>query len=420
MQTIRRGIFGVPFILLGLVAPFTTDCALIKGVSDAAKLTKCPDMTRIESIDSFDFAGDFGLPPPVAAKLKTGVEASVAMKSLADKIDAELLDACGGITKDLGDPTVYTDGHAACGGAAKAIADTKAKMGAKAAIALDLDEPRCLVDVNAYSDCAAHCDPTVKPGSVDVQCDGQIQGTCSGQCKGDCQLSAAAACSGECTGTCDAKVAGSCDGTCTGTCDGKKTPDAAGATCSGSCEGTCSGHMKGTCGGQCGGSCRVSDGASCAGSCTGDCSVKMDSPKCTGAVKPPQMDANCKAKCDAQVQANASCTPPRLAVRITGTADEQAASALRATIEKNLPRIVEIGKGMAKNVGQIAGNVVAIVQGGQGVIQTAMADKIKGAALLACVGVPFKDALTSAASVGANVKVSVDVQASVSASGTSG
>jgi hypothetical protein len=47
---------------------------------------------------------------------------------------------------------------------------------------------------------------------------------------------------------------------------------------------------------------------------------------------------------------------------------------------------------MAKNVGQIAGNVVAVVQGGQGVVQTAMADKVKGAALIACVGVPFKDA----------------------------
>jgi hypothetical protein len=403
---------------LGLLVPFTTDCAVIKGVKDMANLTKCPDMTKIETIDSFDFAGDFGLPPALAFQLRSGVSASVAMKGLADKVDSELLDACGGIVKDLGDATVFPNGHAACEGAVRAIAATKAKLGPKLAITLDVDEPQCVVDLNAYSDCAARCDPALKAGSVDAQCDGRIQGTCSGQCKGDCQLSAAASCSGECAGTCDAKISGTCDGTCTGTCDGTKSPAAGGASCAGDCEGTCSGHVKGTCGGQCGGTCKMNDGASCAGSCTGDCSVKMDAPKCTGTVKPPQMDANCKAKCEAEVQAKAACAPPRMAVQITGATDEQAAVKLRATIEKNLPRIIEVGKGMAKNVGQISSDVLVVVQGGQGVIQVAMADKVKGAALLACVGMPFKDALTSAAGVGANVKVAVDVQATLSAKGS--
>ena len=43
-----------------------------------------------------------------------------------------------------------------------------------------------------------------------------------------------------------------------------------------------------------------------------------------------------KARCDAQVQGNASCAPPSLVVQITGASDE-AAPRLRAALEKNLP-----------------------------------------------------------------------------------
>jgi hypothetical protein len=371
-------------------------------------------MDKPEEIDKFDFAANFKLQPKVAAQVKAGVGAAVNMKKLADKIDADLTGACGAIAKDLGDTNAYKNAADACKAAAKAIGDAKGKLGASAAIKLDLTEPQCGLDINAYADCGASCDATIKPGSADIQCDGgKLEGTCSAQCTGDCEMTAAAACSGECSGSCDADISGSCSGKCDGKCDGKAS---SGASCAGKCDGKCSGNVKGSCKGKCGGSCHLSGAASCQGTCTGTCSAKMEAPKCTGSVKPPSMSADCKAKCDAQVQAKAQCTPPHILVRITGAADAGAAAKLQATIEKNLPLVLNVAIGIAKNVPTLATNVKAVVQGAQGVIQTATSDKIAGAALIACVASPFKGAIDAVAGVTASVNVSVSVQGSVSGS----
>ena len=167
---------------------------------------------KIEAIDSFDFAANFKLNAQAAAKIKAGVGAAVEMKALADKLDADLLTACGGLAKDLGDTGTYTDGQSACKAAMNVMGTVKAKMGASASIALDITPPACGVSIDAYGDCAGHCDASVKPGSVEASCEGgSMQGTCSAQCSGDCEMSAAAACSGTCSGSCDASVSGSCD-----------------------------------------------------------------------------------------------------------------------------------------------------------------------------------------------------------------
>ena len=215
-----------PIVFAGLVAPFMVNCgALPKGVPGVGGLTgKCPDMAKIDEIDSFDFAGEFKLKADVAAKVKAGAGAAAEMKELAAKIDGDLTTACGNLAKDLGDTGSYTNGQDACKAAIKAIGDAKAKLGASATIKLDVSEPHCGLDISAYGDCAGGCDATVKPGSADIQCDGgKMQGSCSAQCSGDCEASAAAACSGECSGTCDADIKGSCSGTCKGKCDGKAT-----------------------------------------------------------------------------------------------------------------------------------------------------------------------------------------------------
>ena len=67
-------------------------------------------MTKPEEIDKFDFAANFKLQAPVAAKIKAGVGAAVEMKALADKIDADLTTACGTLAKDLGDANTYKNG----------------------------------------------------------------------------------------------------------------------------------------------------------------------------------------------------------------------------------------------------------------------------------------------------------------------
>jgi hypothetical protein len=389
------------------------DCGGLPKVPGLPGVGACPDMDKPEEIEKFDFQANFKLQPPVAAKIKAGVGAAVNMKKLADKIDADLTAACSGIAKDLGDTNTYKNAADACKAAAKLIGDTKAKLGASATVKLEASEPHCGLDINAYADCGASCDATVKPGGADIQCEGgKLEGSCSAQCTGDCEMSAAAACSGECSGSCDAEISGSCSGTCNGKCDGK----ASSASCAGKCEGKCTGNVKGTCKGKCGGSCHFSGAASCQGTCTGTCSAKMEAPKCTGTVKPPQMSADCKAKCDAQVQAKAECTPPHILVHIVGASDAAAAAKLQATIEKNLPVVLDVAIGLAKNIPTIVGNVKSVVEGAQGVVQTATSDKIAGAALIACVAAPFKGAIDAAAGVTASVNVSVSVQGSVSGS----
>jgi hypothetical protein len=408
-----------PIVFAGLAAPFMVNCGSMPRLPGGIPgVASCPDMSKPDEIEKFDFAGNFKLQPAVAAKVKVGVGAAVEMKILADKIDADLTAACGTLAKDLGDPNPYKDAQSACKAAAKIVGDTKAKLGASAKVSLDVSEPHCGVDLAVYGDCGASCDATVKPGSADIECDpGKLQGSCGAQCSGDCEMSAAAACSGSCEGSCDAQVIGSCDGTCTGKCDGKASN---GASCAGKCDGKCSGNVRGTCKGKCGGNCHLSGAASCQGTCTGSCSAKMEAPKCTGAVKPPSMSADCKAKCDAQVQANASCTPPHILVRIVGAADATLAVKLQGTLEKDLPMILDVSMGMAKNIGQIAGGVKSVVEGVQSVVQTASSDKMAGAALVACVTSPFTSAIAAANGIQANVSISVSVQASASGGSASG
>ena len=407
-----------PIVFAGLSAPFIVNCgAMPKLPGGLPGIPSCPDMSKPDEIAKFDFAASFKLKPDVAAKVKAGVGAAVEMKILADKIDADLTTACGKIATDLGDTNTYKNAQDACKAAATIIGSTKAKLGAAAKVSLDIDPPKCGLDIGAYADCGASCDATVKPGGADFQCDGgKMQGTCGASCSGECDMSAAAACSGECDGSCDADISGSCSGNCNGKCDGKAST----GSCAGKCDGKCSGNVKATCKGKCGGDCKLSAAASCKGTCTGTCSVKMEAPKCTGTVKPPSMSADCKAKCDAQVQANASCTPPHVLVHITGAADAATATKLQATLETDLPVVLNTAIGLAKNVPQIVGGVKAVVEGVQGVVQTATSDKIAGAALIACVASPFKGAIDAATGIQANVSVSVSVQGSVGGGSASG
>jgi hypothetical protein len=418
-RSILRRICG-PVVLLGLLAPLTIHCSQLKQAASAAGVPggNCPDMTKIEEIDKFDFAANFKLQADAAGKIKAGVGAAVALQELADKIDGDLKGACLGIAHDLGDAGDYKNGPDACNAAVKVIGAVKAKLGASAKIGFDFSEPHCGIEVNAYADCAGGCDASVKGPTAEVQCEpGKLSGSCGAQCSGDCEASAAAACSGECNGSCDADISGSCDGNCSGKCDGKSS---SGASCAGKCDGKCSGNVKGTCKGKCGGSCHMSAAASCSGTCTGSCSAKMEAPKCTGTATPPKVNAQCRAKCDAQLQAKYSCVPPHVNLRITGAADAKLAATFQTTIEKNFPVILSTAIALAKEVPPLVGNVVTVAEGVQGSLKAAASDPKMGVALGACVGKPFAGVAGAADSIKGNLSVSVNVQASVSASGSAG
>lgn len=421
---VRNLVGGV--VLFGGLGLCVASCAAAGGalnkVGSATGMgPKCPDVTNIESVLAYDFQAGFKIDAAAATKLKAGTVAALELKGIAAQVDADLVTACGGLAKDLGAAGEFKDGQAACGAAIKAIGDVKGKLGAKAAVALTIKEPKCAASLNAYADCAGKCDAKLSGGKAKVECEpGKLSGKCDANCEGSCDVSAAAKCDGQCSGSCDAEVKGSCSGTCDGKCDGK----AGKAACAGTCEGKCTGGtVKGECKGKCGGSCQLKASAKCEGTCTGKCSAEFKEPKCTGEVKPPEMSGECKAQCDASVSGKLECTPAQIGVAITGAADAKAAEQLKVALEKNMPLVLKVAVGMGERAGKLAGSVKATVEGVQSSI-TAIAQTSGNAAqagmlagqITACVGDTFKGALDAAGSLQANVKVSVDVKASASAS----
>lgn len=414
-------------LLLGL-GLLTASCGAAGGalgaVGDVAGGGGCPDVTKPESILAFDFASSFKINGEAAAKLKAATAASVEIKGVADQIDADLKAGCGPIAKDLGAGGDFKDGKSACDAAIKAIGDAKAKLGANAKVAVTIKEPKCSADLHMYADCAGKCDAKVSGPKAKVDCEpGKMAGKCDAQCEGSCDMQAAAKCDGQCNGSCDAEVKGSCSGKCNGKCDGKTS---SGAACAGNCEGKCEGGtVKGECKGKCGGSCQLKAGAKCDGQCTGKCSVEFKEPKCTGEVKPPEMSADCKAHCDADIGGKMECTPAQVGVAIVGAADAQGAAKLQATLEKNLPMVLKVAIGMGEKSVKLAGNVSTVVDGAQATVKDLVAQGGAKAALTTgklgvCLGDTFKGAVAAAGSIQANVKVSANVSASASGSAGGG
>jgi len=428
MSTVYRRFLG-PVLMLGLLAPVVVSCAQAQGALGKANEAtggalggSCPDLTKIESILAFDFAQNFKIDAQAGAKLKAGTAAAVEIKGFADQVDADLKLACGNIAKDLGQPGDFKDGKAACDAAMKGIADVKGKLGANAKLALVIKEPKCQADMNVYADCAGKCDVKASGPQAKVECEpGKLSGKCDAECSGSCDVEAGAKCEGTCSGSCDAEVKGSCSGKCNGKCDGKTT---SGGSCAGNCEGKCEGgSFKGECKGKCGGTCELKAKAKCEGTCTGNCTAEMKAPKCTGEVKPPQMSADCKAHCDANVSAKMECTPAKAGLVVTGATDAALTAKLQGTIEKNFPLVLKVAIGVGERGAKMAANVQVVVEGVSGSVKAiaqtsgdpAKAGIIAGQ-ITACLGDTFKGAIGAAGSLKANVNVSVEVKGSVSGS----
>lgn len=421
MASNRWRIASMPFAVLVLASPMLIDCGGMPkvpgGIPGAAD---CPDMASADAVANFDWKQNFKLDAKVEGQLKAGLGAAIELKGLAAQIDGELKVACGNIAKDLGAKGDYKSGDEACKAALKVMGEVKAKMGANAKLALDIKPPKCSASMNAMAECSGKCDASVSGGKAEVKCEGgEISGSCDAKCEGSCNLEAGAACSGTCEGACEASFSGTCGGKCDGKCDGKATPAGGQADCKGKCEGKCDAGAKGECKGSCKGSCEMKAGGECKGTCSGKCSVEMKEPKCSGEVKPPKVSAECNAKCDAQVSGKMECTPARIALKIDGAADAQAAATYKAAIEKNLPAVLKIAIGMKDKIGKLTANVKTVVEGVKGTVSGATGGGPAIAAqLTACVAAPFTGALDAAASLQANVDVSVNVQASASASGS--
>jgi hypothetical protein len=387
---------------------------------DVAKAAaNCPSLGSASAAAAVDFAATFGIAADAGAKVKAGVVAALELRAFAAKLDADLKLACGGLANDLGAGGAFASGEQACKAAAKAIGDAKLAIGGDVRLALAIEPPRCAVAIDAMAGCLAECDATIEPGKAELTCSGgELSGRCGGSCTGACTVEGGASCSGTCRGSCSAEFSGTCGGLCTGKCDGKLAQD---AQCGGRCEGSCSAAASGTCGGQCGGECELAAAASCAGECRGSCSVEFEAPRCSGELQAPKASADCKAQCDARLDAQVQCTPGRVALTIEGAKDIQAALRLRAAIERNLPAVIAVAVGMKDRALAAAADVRVAIEGAQAGIKAAGdASAEAGARLAACTAAPFKAALDAAASVKVSVDVSVQVQASASGSARAG
>ncbi len=410
-----------PMLVGALGLPILMDCGKMPGGMPGVPNVpgapgNCPDMANADAVASFDWQKEFKLDAAASGKLKGGLSAAINLKALAGEIDGDLKTACGGLAKDLGATGDFADGKSACDAAIKVMGEVRAKLGANAKASLVVQPPHCTASMDAYADCAGHCDASVSGGKAEVKCEkGELSGTCDAKCEGKCELTAGGTCDGSCEGSCDAHFSGKCEGNCAGKCEGKDSK----GECKGKCEGSCDAAGKGECKGKCGGSCHLKASGKCEGQCTGKCSVEMKAPKCSGEVTPPKVSAECKASCDAKVNGKLECSPAKVALKIEGAADATLSAKYKGAIEKNLPTIIKIAISMKDRAASITGNVQSVVEGAQGAVKVAVsASPVTGAALTACVSAPFKGALDAAASIKANVNVSVDVKASASASGS--
>lgn len=366
----------------------------------------------------------FGLEAKVEGKVKAALAAGAALQGLAAELEADVAAACGNLAKDLGasdddiEPKEEGPGkkaEAACQAAVKVLGEVKAKV--KGSLKVKVVPPKCSASMNAMAECAGSCDAKIKPGEAKVKCEGgEISGKCEGQCKGSCTVEAGAKCEGRCTasceGKCEGKFSGKCEGKCKGTCNGAST---SGGSCDGTCDGTCEGEAEGSCAGTCKGGCsaqcEMKGKATCEGSCSGGCSVELKEPKCSGEVKPPEMSAECKASCDAQVSGKVECVPAEVRVSVAGAADAEAATKLKAALKNNLPALLKVTLGMKAKVERAVANVKATLDGVKAVASGGGAGALKAAG---CIAASIK------AQAEASVSINVSVKASASASGSAG
>ena len=187
-----------PILAIGLTAPWITNCGSLPGMPNVPGMPgggACPDTSSAEALEKFDYVGGFKLDVETAGKLKAGLGAATELKGFADSVDADLKTGCSGLATDLGEGGTFNSGTDACKAAIKAMGDVKAKMGANISIKLDVKAPECRASMDAYADCAGHCDATIKPGEAKVECEpGKLAGSCTGSCSGSCDMSASAKC----------------------------------------------------------------------------------------------------------------------------------------------------------------------------------------------------------------------------------
>lgn len=358
--------------------------------------------------------GDFGTNAS-ARKLEAFLSATNTFITTAGELETSLYEACERMGRDLEIPAAEMQPtgqvprvKAACDRVARQVQEDMQFIGQSGAgiqVDIQASPPVCEVRVDGYARCAGECDATFDPGEAHIECEGgELRGSCTAECRGSCSVQASGSCSGSCEGTCSGGCSGSCQGVCEGTCATR----GADGQCNGRCEGTCRGTCSAGCSGSCEGQCVAEVTGQCQGECRGGCSVEFQEPRCTGTVRPPRVEAECQASCDARLEAEAECRPGEANVNITGGLTPEAeakAARLRAAIShgfgsirvaaKKLERLGRAGRRMIEIGGEVPGAVAQL-----------------GLAAGACA----TQAVALLPQATAKVSVSIEVSASLSAS----
>lgn len=327
--------------------------------------------------------GDLGA-SAAAERVEAFVIAVNQFGDAANTLNLQLLTGCRQIAGALEVPVAEIAAAAAspnptealCARASRQLHDDLAAIrgGVSARAELVATPPVCSVSVDAYATCAAQCDATFTPGEVDLQCEGgELRGSCSAACTGRCAVDINGTCNGACEGTCSAYDA---QGNCTGTCQGRCVAQATGT---------------------------------CAGECRGSCSVRFTEPRCTGQVRPPRIDADCRAACDARLDARATCTPGAMRFNFSGDVSADASGRL-ARVQAALAGGFRTVVGLRTQLERAARSGAEMARAAEH-LPNAVAQISAGAA--ACAYAASQAAASAVASVNVSVRVSVSVSASV-------
>lgn len=371
------------------VLPLLVACGALPAVSgcDVAREVGCPE---------FSEDAGFGADLEIDAEVRTFMQSAGRLQVLGRQMVADVGAACVDIAVAAGrNPAAFIGKEGselvtvACAEAQAGLEDAFQAAG-QASLQILVAGGECRVSVDATADCYARCDVSGRctRGELLVQCEpGKLAGKCEGQCNGSCEGGTI-----QCQGTCSATCTGGCSGDCIGTCDGAQSRGA----CAGKCVGQCTGACDGTCSGAC-----EYEQLTCAGTCTGECSVEFQQPYCTGNVTPPMcdLDAECRAGCEASVQAQAECSPPVVTVRVVGEGTERLA-AVATALATHLPILIQAG-----------------FERGKDLIDAAASLATSGEAIVSAAGeLTMKAGLCAAVAAEAAVTASIDIQVSVKAS----
>ncbi|MBX3219917.1 MAG: hypothetical protein KF795_05310 [Labilithrix sp.] len=336
-----------------------------------------------------DLSGvDFGVDASIKGQFNAFAQASADLSGAASGALDGVTGACKGMAQ-VGGANATADEPADPGArvkfwcdlaVAKIQASFQAQGGASAALNIQVTPAECKASFKAEANCQASC-------QVDASCDasakpptcegGKLEVSCEGGCEGE--ANASIACEGGCTGTCEGSctaeggVAVDCEGKCEGTCTAKAGASDGGAQADGSCKGECNGtctasatapkvECKGTCKGSCSAKCEAKAGATV--KCDGKCSGKAEPLSCKGGELKAQCEVNaeCGGNCSASASAKAECTPPKLDIAFSASAQGSAsgeAALMVEAIRLYLPEILLVFQARGKAFVDLTGKVVA-------------------------------------------------------------